>query len=76
MSRLQTLAVLELPFRVDLISQVPAPDGSADVWQQYVISQGTNRITGLRPGERAEVAVQLEQMVTRLNDRRLGKKTK
>jgi hypothetical protein len=68
--------VLEVPFQVDLISEVPAPDGSNDVWQQYVISQGTNVITGLRPGARAEVAAQLDEMVARLNERRVGKKPK
>jgi hypothetical protein len=76
MGRFETVAVLELPFRVDLISEVPAPDGSGDPWHQYVISQGANTITGLRPGARGEVASQVEQMVTRLNERRMGKKSK
>ena len=70
------LPVLEVPFQVDLIAEVPAPDGSNDIWQQYVISQGPNTITGLRPGARAEVAAQLAEMVARLNERRMGKKPK
>jgi hypothetical protein len=69
-------AVLDVPFRVDLISEVPAPDGSNDIWQQYVISQGPNTISGLRPGTRVEVAAQLDEMVARLNLRRMGKKPK
>jgi len=76
MSRFDTTAVLEVPFRVDEISEVPAPDGSGEIWQQYVISQGANTITGLRPGARVDVASQLEEMVARLNQRRMGKKPK
>jgi hypothetical protein len=76
MSRLETLDVVDAPFRVDLISEVPAPDGSSEIWHQYVISQGANTITGLRPGARVEVVSQLEEMVTRLNLRRMGKKPK
>lgn len=76
MKPLETLPVLDLPFRVDLITEVPAPDGSRDIWHQYVISQGDNTITGLRPGARGEVASQLEEMVARLNQRRMGKKPK
>jgi hypothetical protein len=76
MKRLETLPVADVPFRVDLISEVPAPDGGSDIWQQYVISQGDNTITGLRPGARVEVASQLDEMVARLNQRRMGKKPK
>jgi hypothetical protein len=76
MKPVETLPVLDVPFRVDLISDVPAPDGSSDIWQQYVITQGDNTITGLRPGARGEVASQLEEMVARLNQRRMGKKPK
>ncbi len=69
---LSTEAVLETPFRIDLISQAAAPDGSDTVWQRYVISQGNNRIEGLRAGARADVVMQVENMVARLNER-LGK---
>jgi hypothetical protein len=74
--RFEALPVIDLPFRVDLISQTPAPDGSSDVWHRYSISQGTNTITGLRPGTRSDVAFQLEEMVARLNERRMGKKAR
>jgi hypothetical protein len=76
MSRFTDQAVVELPFRVELISEVAAPDGSSDAWQQYVIRQGANTITGLRPGARKDVALQLDEMVERLNLRRMGKKPK
>jgi hypothetical protein len=76
MNRQEALAVLELPFRIDLISEVPAPDGSKDVWHQYVITQGANTITGLRSGARVDVMSKLEEMVARLNERRVGKHRK
>ena len=57
MSRFADSAVIELPFRIETISAAAAPDGSSDVWQQYVISQGSNTITGMRPGSRADVEI-------------------
>lgn len=66
-------AVSELPFRVDSIVQVGAPPGSDGVWHRYVISQGTNTIVGMRAGARAEVALLVDEMVERLNERRMGK---
>ena len=76
MSRFADSAVIELPLRIETISAAAAPDGSSDVWQQYVISQGSNTITGMRPGSRADVETQLETMVAHLNLRRMGKKAK
>lgn len=76
MNRFETTAFVDVPFRVDLISEVPAPEGSSGIWHQYVISQGTNTITGLRAGARVEVVAQLDEMVERLNQRRMGKKAK
>jgi len=65
--------VLELPFKVDSISTAAAPNGATGVWHRYVISQGTNMITGIRAGTQAEVSVQLDEMIGRLNERRAGK---
>jgi hypothetical protein len=65
---------LELPFKVDSISRTAAPPGAEGVWHSYVISQGTNTITGVRAGTHAEVAALLQEMIERLNDRRAGKK--
>jgi hypothetical protein len=62
------------PFRLHSIVEVPAPEGSEGEWQQYVIIQGINTITGLRAGTRSEVSVQIEGMVEHLNERfRKGK---
>lgn len=76
MIKLGTFSV-EQPFRIDEIARAPAPDGGDSVWHRYVISQGTtNTIAGLRAGQHADVVVQIEQMVERLNQRRIGKKPK
>ncbi len=62
------------PFRLRSIVEVPAPEGSEGVWQQYVIVQGNNTINGLRAGTRSEVSVQIGSMVEHLNERfRKGK---
>jgi hypothetical protein len=68
-----TEAVLELPFKVDSISQIAAPQGSEGTWHSYVISQGTNTIAGIRTGTRAEVTMLLQDMIERLNERRAGR---
>jgi hypothetical protein len=62
------------PFRLDSITEVPAPEGGEGIWHHYVIVQGTNTINGLRAGTHAEVSVEVELMVERLNERfRKGK---
>ena len=71
-----TEALLEVPFRLDSISPVAAPAGSEGVWHRYVILQGTNEITGLRAGTQAEVTRLVDDMIERLNERRLGKNKK
>jgi hypothetical protein len=65
--------VIALPFTVDSISRTAAPDGAEGVWHSYVISQGPNTIAGLRAGTQTEVRMQLNEMVERLNERRMGK---
>lgn len=57
------------PFRLASITEVPPPDGYAGTWQQYVIMQGSNTITGHRAGTREEVSVALESLVIHLNER-------
>jgi hypothetical protein len=68
-----TETVLEWPFKVDSISKAVAPTGAAGPWHSYVISQGENRIAGMRAGTHCEVTMLLDEMVDRLNDRRAGK---
>lgn len=63
----------ETPFRVESIVKTAAPEGAVGTWFRYVISQGTNQITGIRSGEQAEVNHLVGEMVERLNERRAGK---
>jgi hypothetical protein len=65
--------VIALPFTVNSISRIAAPKGAEGVWHSYVISQGHNTIAGARAGTQLEVTTQLNQMVERLNERRMGK---
>ena len=69
-----TESFLELPFKVDSISSTPAPAGAEGVWHSYVISQGTNTISGVRAGTYDEVTMLVHEMIERLNERRAGKK--
>ena len=59
----------EQHFRVDSIAEAMGPAGDEGKWHRYVITQGTNVITGLRAGTLAEVEVRLGQMIERLNQR-------
>lgn len=65
---------LELPFKLDSIATTAAPIGAEGLWHSYVISQGTNVITGIRAGTHAEVRMRIDGMVERLNERRAGKR--
>ncbi len=74
MSRLASSSEnIQAPFRVDSISKAAAPEGSDGPWFTYVISQGTNMISGVRAGGLAEVTSMVGEMVERLNERRVGK---
>jgi hypothetical protein len=69
-----TETFLELPFKVDSICSAAAPTGTEGVWHRYIISQGTNTITGVRAGTHAEVTLLLQNMIDGLNERRAGKR--
>jgi len=68
-----TELISEIPFRLDSITPVDDPEGGSAIWHRYVIVQGTNVITGMRCGSRAELIPQIESMIERLNER-FGKK--
>jgi hypothetical protein len=68
-----TNASVEMPFKLDSISETAAPSGATGLWHRYVISQGTNMIDGTRAGTHEEVAMRLRELVERLNERRQGK---
>ena len=64
-------SVLELPYTLDSITSTKSPvaDDTRD-WHSYVISQGTNRIVGHRPGSAESVRLAAQDLVVRLNERR------
>jgi len=68
-----TEMLLEVPFRLASITPAEAPVGSGGSWYRYIILQGANEITGLRAGSQTEVQRLVDEMVERLNERRLGK---
>jgi hypothetical protein len=69
-----TGATVEMPFKLDSISETAAPSGATGTWHRYVISQqGTNMIDGARAGTHQEVAMRVGEIVERLNERREGK---
>ena len=69
--RIQTQ--VELPFTLESIARTAAPGGAEGVWHSYVISQGANRIAGVRAGTYEDGTRLLQEMVERLNERREGK---
>jgi hypothetical protein len=65
----ESQGVVEVLYRLDSVAPTTAPDGSDATWYRYVIIQGANVITGLRPGTLAELNPVLQEMVDRLNER-------
>ncbi len=66
---------LDHPFKVSSITRAAAPQGvsSAADWYRYEIAQGTNAIVGHREGSLQAVTQAVAEIVTRLNERRMGK---
>jgi hypothetical protein len=52
----------------------PPADMDGTGWHCYVIGQGPNRIKGFRQGDLASVTRSVEEIVLRLNERRIGKR--
>ena len=64
----------ENPFRLISVQRAGVPVGAEGAdWHQYVIRQGKNEIRGYRQGTVRAVTVAVEQIVTRLNERRMDK---
>ena len=62
------------PFEIIELIKADPPDIDDDrEWYRYVISQGDKPITGLRQGNQLSVKVAIEEVVLRLNERRLNK---
>ena len=62
-------------YRIVSVEPADAPgDLGGENWYQYVIDQGKNRICGYRQGSLQGVTQSIEELVLRLNERRLGTK--
>ena len=63
----------EIQYRLESLDPVATPQGSEGTWFRYVIAQGSNLITGMHSGNKAQVDYAVREMVERLNERRAGK---
>jgi hypothetical protein len=59
---------------VSVESTVPPEHLGGTGWHCYVIAQGTNTIRGYQQGSLEAVRQSVEDIVARLNERRLGKR--
>ncbi len=62
------------PFKIVELSKTDPPDADDNRdWYRYVISQGDKPIVGMRQGSKRSVKEAIEEVVFRMNERRLGK---
>lgn len=62
------------PFRIVEFARAEPPAGQGKTeWYRYVISQGRDPMAGLRQGTRESVTAAVEEIVLRMNERRMGK---
>lgn len=67
-------AIIEENFEIVSVKPTTTPAGmEGDDWYCYKIAQGKNTIRGYRQGDRQIVVEAAEEIVTQLNERRLGK---
>ena len=60
------------PFKLKSIRKEQPPAGAEGIdWHRYVITQGDNTIVGHRQGSTSSVRLAVEEIVVRLNQRRL-----
>jgi hypothetical protein len=59
---------------VSVESTIPPEHMTGTGWHCYVIGQGTNTIRGYQQGSLEAVRQSADEIVTRLNERRLGKR--
>lgn len=66
---------MEEDYEIISVEPAEAPDdlGGTD-WYCYIIGQGANRIRGYRQGNPNSVRRSVEEIVLRLNERRIGKR--
>ena len=70
-------SIIEENFEIVSVEPTDAPEGmEGDGWFCYKIAQGTNNIRGFRQGTRKTVLLAAEEIVSQLNERRLGKRAR
>lgn len=63
------------PYELVSIRAAPAPKGASGVdWHRYEIVQGGNIIVGHRDGDLDTVTIEVNAIVTRLNERRMHRR--
>jgi len=61
-------------YEIISVESSAAPDNLAGTnWYRYTIGQGPNRIFGYRQGDLGSITKSIEELVERLNERRVGK---
>ena len=61
-------------YEIISIESADAPANmSGSNWCRYTIGQGSNRIFGFRQGDLSSIRISVEELVVRLNERRVGK---
>lgn len=69
--------MIEGDYRIISVEPVDAPaQMSGSGWHCYVIGQGSNRIRGYRRGNLMSVTESVEEIVARLNERRIVKRAR
>ncbi len=62
------------PFKIIELTKTDPPESDDERdWYRYVISQGDKPIIGLRQGSKRSVKEAIDEVVLRMNERRLGK---
>jgi hypothetical protein len=67
--------VIDKDYEIVSVEPVEPPDDMEGTgWHSYIIGQGVNKIQGYRQGDLASVMQSVEEIVMRLNERRIGKR--
>jgi len=67
--------VIDKDYEIVSVEQADPPDDMEGTgWYSYIIGQGANKIQGYRQGDLASVTRSVEEIVLRLNERRIGKR--
>lgn len=67
--------MIEQDYEIESVRPAEPPsDMDGSDWHCYVITQGNNRIRGFRRGQPRAVMTAVEEIVSRLNERRMGKR--